>query len=285
MRGSRNSPIATPRRACWKSRRPRPRRGGRPATGCTGSATGHRPAPARARAGGGRRSRRGQRQRAGFTGTRVHLPGIYRPPREGPGAGAGSQPRRSGQHPRPAPLRRRGPVGGRFGGRALSQGGAGHHPDRGRLSAALCRAPAHRAADRAGAGDQGRPRRRRRIPMPSCGRWRSARPSRCATPPRPIPPARSIWRSRSCATASDRARRSPCASATSARACGYQDQTRYLAFEPGWGAALTPGVFALAPDQAFWIKVIYDPKDTVPGAGHGERVIGLYSTAPAMAAK
>jgi len=66
---------------------------------------------------------------------------------------------------------------------------------------------------------------------------------------------------------------------------GYEDQTRYLAFEPGWGAALTPGVFALAPDQAFWIKVVYDPKDTVPGAGHGERVIGLYSTAPAMAAK
>jgi len=66
---------------------------------------------------------------------------------------------------------------------------------------------------------------------------------------------------------------------------GYEDQARYLAFEPGWGAALTPGVFALAPDQAFWIKVVYDPKDTVPGAGHGERVIGLYSTAPAMAAK
>lgn len=66
---------------------------------------------------------------------------------------------------------------------------------------------------------------------------------------------------------------------------GYEDQTRYLAFEPGWGAALTPGVFALAPDQAFWIKVVYDPKDTVPGAGHGERVIGLYSSAPAMAAK
>ncbi len=66
---------------------------------------------------------------------------------------------------------------------------------------------------------------------------------------------------------------------------GFEDQTRYLAFEPGWGAALTPGVFALAPDKAFWIKVLYDPKDTVPGAGHGERVIGLYSTAPAIAAK
>ena len=66
---------------------------------------------------------------------------------------------------------------------------------------------------------------------------------------------------------------------------GYEDQTRYLAFEPGWGAALTPGVFALAPDKAFWIKVVYDPNDTVPGAGRGERVIGLYSSAPAMAAK
>lgn len=66
---------------------------------------------------------------------------------------------------------------------------------------------------------------------------------------------------------------------------GFEDQTRYLAFEPGWGAALTPGVFALASDKAFWIKVVYDPHDTVPGAGHGERVIGLYSTAPAIAAK
>lgn len=66
---------------------------------------------------------------------------------------------------------------------------------------------------------------------------------------------------------------------------GFEDQTRYLAFEPGWGAALTPGAFALAPDKAFWIKVVYDPKDTVPGAGQGERVIGLYSTAPAVAAK
>lgn len=66
---------------------------------------------------------------------------------------------------------------------------------------------------------------------------------------------------------------------------GYEKQARYLAFEPGWGAALTPGVFALAPDKAFWIKVVYDPNDTVPGAGDGERVIGLYSTAPAMAAK
>lgn len=66
---------------------------------------------------------------------------------------------------------------------------------------------------------------------------------------------------------------------------GYEEQARYLAFEPGWGAALTPGVFALAPDKAFWIKVVYDPKDTVPGAGHGERVIGLYSTAPAVAAR
>jgi len=66
---------------------------------------------------------------------------------------------------------------------------------------------------------------------------------------------------------------------------GFEGETRYLAFEPGWGAALTPGVFALAPDQAFWMKVVYDPKDTVPGAGHGERVIGLYSSAPAVAAK
>ena len=66
---------------------------------------------------------------------------------------------------------------------------------------------------------------------------------------------------------------------------GFEDQTRYIAFEPGWGAALTPGVFALAPDKAFWIKVVYDPKGTVPGAGQGERVIGLYSTAPAVAAK
>jgi hypothetical protein len=66
---------------------------------------------------------------------------------------------------------------------------------------------------------------------------------------------------------------------------GFEDETRYLAFEPGWGAALTPGTFALAPDKSFWIKVVYDPKGTVPGAGEGERVIGLYSTAPAVAAK
>lgn len=66
---------------------------------------------------------------------------------------------------------------------------------------------------------------------------------------------------------------------------GFEDQTRYLAFEPGWGAALTPGIFALAPDKAFWVKVVYDPKDTVPGAGRGQRVVGLYSTAPAVAAK
>ncbi len=66
---------------------------------------------------------------------------------------------------------------------------------------------------------------------------------------------------------------------------GFEDETRYLAFEPGWGAALTPGAFALSADKAFWIKVVYDPKGTVPGAGQGERVIGLYSTAPAIAAK
>jgi hypothetical protein len=66
---------------------------------------------------------------------------------------------------------------------------------------------------------------------------------------------------------------------------GYEDETRYLAFEPGWGAALTPGVFALTPDKAFWIKVVYDPRGTVPGAGSGERVIGLFSSAPAVAAK
>lgn len=65
---------------------------------------------------------------------------------------------------------------------------------------------------------------------------------------------------------------------------GYEEQTRYLAFEPGWGAALTPGTFALAADRAFWIKVIYDPNDSVPGAGDGERVVGLFSTAPSAAA-
>jgi hypothetical protein len=65
---------------------------------------------------------------------------------------------------------------------------------------------------------------------------------------------------------------------------GYQDQARYLAFEPGWGVAVTPGAFALAADRAFWIKVVYDPNDSVPGAGDGERVIGLYATAPAAAA-
>jgi len=65
---------------------------------------------------------------------------------------------------------------------------------------------------------------------------------------------------------------------------GYEEQTRYLAFEPGWGAALTPGSFALAADRAFWIKVIYDPHDSVPGAGDGERVVGLFSTAPSTAA-
>jgi hypothetical protein len=65
---------------------------------------------------------------------------------------------------------------------------------------------------------------------------------------------------------------------------GYEEQTRYLAFEPGWGAALTPGTFALAADRAFWIKVIYDPNGSVPGAGDGERVVGLFSTAPSTAA-
>jgi hypothetical protein len=66
---------------------------------------------------------------------------------------------------------------------------------------------------------------------------------------------------------------------------GFEEQTRYLAFEPGWGAALTPGAFALSAEKEFWIKVVYDPKGTVPGAGRGERVVGLYSTAPAIAAK
>lgn len=66
---------------------------------------------------------------------------------------------------------------------------------------------------------------------------------------------------------------------------GYAADTRYLAFEPGWGAALAPGVFALAADKSFWIKVVYDPKGAVPGAGRGERVIGLFSTAPTTAAK
>ncbi len=65
---------------------------------------------------------------------------------------------------------------------------------------------------------------------------------------------------------------------------GYQEETRYLAFEPGWGAALTPGTFALAADRAFWIKVVYDPNGSVRGAGDGERVVGLFSTAPSTAA-
>lgn len=65
---------------------------------------------------------------------------------------------------------------------------------------------------------------------------------------------------------------------------GYDEQTRYLAFEPGWGAALTPGAFPLATEQAFWIKVVYDPNGSVPGAGDGERVVGLFSTAPRTAA-
>jgi len=64
---------------------------------------------------------------------------------------------------------------------------------------------------------------------------------------------------------------------------GFESETRYLAFEPGWGAALAAGTFALDPDRSFWIKVVYDPKDSVPGAGDGERVIGLFSTAPATA--
>ena len=57
----------------------------------------------------------------------------------------------------------------------------------------------------------------------------------------------------------------------------------YVGYDTGWLVGAVGGTFAVDTRRPFWVKAVLEPGHDVPREARGERVVGLFSTAPVAA--